>query len=389
MFKKATKLQAKLRLALIGPAGSGKTYSALAIAKHLGQKVAVLDTERGSASLYADLFDFDVMEITTFGPQAYIDAINAAQTAGYDVLVIDSLSHAWMGKEGILEMKDNAVKRGAGNDFTAWRDVTPAHNALVDAMLQADLHLIATMRAKTEYVMEKDDRTGKMVPRKVGLQPVQRDGLEYEFTVVGDMTPDNDLVIGKTRCYLLTGRVFNKPGEDVAAVLLGWLTDGTPPPPAPTCTQCGHEIKDHFTKEGKRILVDVIVKYSLDEFGKQLCFDCSKKHRETKNGGEAEPEAEPDAADELPVDSTPPVAPEADPAGKVSRGRMAMLAQHRVRVFGRGQKDGGGKKETWPDFQIWLSQLPGAGGKSHINDLSNEEADAAIKAIEVAPNYEE
>ena len=225
-FQKATKKEAKLRLALIGPSGSGKTYTALTVATHLvpGGRIALIDTERGSASKYADLFDFDVQELAAFHPQRYIEAIGEAQAAGYDVLVIDSLSHAWMGKDGALELVDKAAKRNAGNNsWAAWRDVTPLHNALVDAMLAAQLHVIVTMRSKMEYVQDRDEK-GKPVIRKVGLQPIQRDGLEYEFDVVGDMDQDNTLIVTKTRCPALSGAVIGKPAKPLADVLSGWLS---------------------------------------------------------------------------------------------------------------------------------------------------------------------
>lgn len=227
MFKKATRKQAKLRLALIGPSGSGKTMSALQLARHLGKRVAVIDSERGSASLYAgEAGEFDVLELEDFAPQRYIDAIKAAEREGYDVIVIDSLSHAWMGKGGALEMVDQAAKRSQSkNSFDAWRSVTPAHNALVDAMLQSKAHIIATVRSKTEYVLEENDR-GKKVPRKVGMAPVQRDGLEYEFTLVGEMDQEHNLVISKTRCNVVDGAVINKPGQQLAETLKAWLDSG-------------------------------------------------------------------------------------------------------------------------------------------------------------------
>lgn len=236
-FKRATRAQAKLRMALVGPSGAGKTYSSLALATHLvpGGRVAVIDTERGSASKYAGIFEFDVIEPDSFHPQVYISAIKLADAEGYDVLVIDSLSHAWMGKDGALEQVDNAAKRSkSANSFAAWRDVTPLHNALVDAILGARLHVIVTMRSKTEYVLEDDPRTGKKVPRKIGTQPVQRDGLEYEFDVVGDIDHDQNLVIGKTRCPALNGAVIQRPGETLATTLREWLSDGAAAPaPAP------------------------------------------------------------------------------------------------------------------------------------------------------------
>jgi hypothetical protein len=231
-FKKATKSQAKLRLALIGTSGSGKTYSALSIARGLGSRIAVIDTERGSASKYADLVDFDVLELTEFDPRNYISAINEAAAEGYEVLIIDSLSHAWIGRGGALELVDRAAKRSqSNNSFAAWRDVTPLHNALIDAIVSAPLHVIATLRAKTEYVLEKDDK-GRTAPRKVGMAPVQRAGLEYEFDVVGDMDNENNLIVSKTRYIPLTGKVVPKPDGRLGAELKAWLSDGEPAPVA-------------------------------------------------------------------------------------------------------------------------------------------------------------
>lgn len=235
-FQKATKKKAKLRLALIGPSGSGKTFSALAIATGLGEKIALIDTEHGSASKYSDRFNFDVLELTSFAPERYIEGIKDAAQAGYDVLIIDSLSHAWAGKDGILEFVDKRAKASdTGNSFGAWRDATPKHNALVEAILAAPMDLIVTVRSKTEYVLEKNDK-GKTVPRKVGLQPVQRDGLEYEFDVVGDMKIEgNDLVVSKSRCSALTGEVISQPGKALGQKLRAWLSEGVDAPaPQPT-----------------------------------------------------------------------------------------------------------------------------------------------------------
>src|SRR5579883_3228848 len=153
LFKPATKTKSKLRLALMGPSGSGKTYTALTVAKHLGNKVAVIDSERGSASKCADVlqFDFDTCDLENHSPEVYIKCIKEAENAGYDVIVIDSLSHAWTGKDGALELVDKAAKRSqSGNSYTAWREVTPLHNSLIDAMLQSKCHIVATMRTKQE-----------------------------------------------------------------------------------------------------------------------------------------------------------------------------------------------------------------------------------------------
>ena len=229
MFKKAIKSQSKLRLALIGASGSGKTFSALSIASNLSQNIAVIDTEHGSASKYADKFNFDVLELSSFHPQQYINAIQAAGNEGYEVLIIDSLSHAWIGKDGALEQVDRIAKRSqTGNSFAAWRDVTPLHNQLVEAIVSSKCHLIATMRAKTEYVLEANDK-GKMAPRKVGMAPIQRDGLEYEFDVVADLDLDHNFIVSKSRCFELSNQIINKPGKNVADTLKNWLYSGQTP----------------------------------------------------------------------------------------------------------------------------------------------------------------
>ena len=229
-FKKAQRSQRKARIGLIGPSGSGKTYTALTLAAGLagpGGRIAVIDTENNSAALYADEFEFDVLNLDTFSPEVYVQAIRAAEAAGYDVLIIDSLSHAWVGKEGALEQVDKAARRYQGNTYAAWRDVTPMHNALVDAMVRCKCHLIVTMRAKTEYVVEKDEK-GKSIPRKVGMAPIQRDGLEYEFDIVADMDIDNNLIVSKTRYKPLTGAVISKPKSDLGREILAWLESGAP-----------------------------------------------------------------------------------------------------------------------------------------------------------------
>lgn len=232
-FKKATKAAARLRLGLIGPAGSGKTYTALRVGKGLGGRIAVIDTERGSASLYVGErgIQFDVIELETYEVDKFIQGINDAVEGGYSVLIIDSLSHAWAGKGGILEFVDNAGKRNqGGGNFGAWREATPRHNQLVDAILGAPIHIICTLRSKVEYVVENVG--GRNQVRKVGLQPVQRDGLEYEFTVVGDVTQDHDLVVTKTRAAFLKDQVIREAGEQLGKDLAAWLSDGTPSPVA-------------------------------------------------------------------------------------------------------------------------------------------------------------
>lgn len=228
-FKRATKKQARLRLAIVGPAGSGKTFTALTIAAALSDDVAAIDTERGSMSLYSNEFVFDVKELDSFEPSKYRAGIKEAEADGFGAIIIDSLTHAWAGTGGLLEMKDNAASRQkTKNDYTAWRDVTPEHNALVDSMLQSKIHVIATMRSKTEYVMETQN--GKTVPRKVGMAPVQRDGMDFEFGLVFEMDIDNVMVVSKSRCrtepLLAMGSVVKEPGAEVAAAIKRWVSEG-------------------------------------------------------------------------------------------------------------------------------------------------------------------
>ena len=234
MFEKATRKRSRLRLALCGSAGSGKTYTALTIAKELGQRVAVLDTERGSASKYADRFDFDVVELSNYHPRKYVEVINAAESGGYDVLIIDSLTHAWSGKGGALELVDQASARSKSrNSFAAWREVTPLHNELVDAILGSGVHIIVTMRSKTEYVLEDNGKGGK-VPRKIGMAPVQRDGMEYEFDCVADMDQAHTMVVTKSRIPEIADAVIKEPGAKFAKTVAKWVGVGVePPPPKP------------------------------------------------------------------------------------------------------------------------------------------------------------
>lgn len=231
-FQKATRKQLKLRLALVGPTGSGKTKTALLLAAVFGKRIAVVDTENRSASKYVGepgIPEFDVLELDSYAPQNYVDAIKEAEREGYEVIIVDGVTQAWSGKDGALEMVDKAAKRSqSGNSFTAWRDVTPHHNNLVEALVQCKAHLITTMRAKMEYVLDEDSR-GKKTPRKIGMAPVQREGLEYEFDVVGDMDVQHNLLISKTRCSALDQAVIHLPGRELAETLLAWLSEGAAP----------------------------------------------------------------------------------------------------------------------------------------------------------------
>lgn len=229
-FVKATKTEAKSRIAVTGPSGSGKSWTSLQWATVLaeGGKIAAIDTERESLKLYANDFDFDHMGFAPpYNPERLIDLINEAAAERYAVLDVDSLTHFWNGAGGILEMVDSAGARGGGN-FAGWKVATPIQQKMVDTILAFPGHIICTMRTKTEYVLEQNER-GKMQPKKMGMAPIQRDGMEYEFTMVVEMDTSHRTIIGKTRCAPLDGRVF-APGHSLepATEFLTWLKSGDP-----------------------------------------------------------------------------------------------------------------------------------------------------------------
>ena len=227
-IRKATRRKAKLRLALLGPSGSGKTMSALRLAFGIGGKVGVVDTENGSADLYAEIGDYDVITLEKpYTVGKYREAISAFEDAGYTTIIVDSLSHAWSGAGGLLDRQGQLAARPGANSYAAWREITPEHNALVEALLSSPCHVITTMRVKQEYVLEENER-GKKVPRKVGLQPVQRDGMEYEFTCVMDVDIDHKATATKDRTTLFADW-RDTITEATGRLLQGWLDSGAEP----------------------------------------------------------------------------------------------------------------------------------------------------------------
>lgn len=232
-FRPATRQRVPLKLAITGPSGSGKTYGALMLAFGLAAdgKVAVIDTENGSADLYAQLGQYDTLTLQPpFTTQKYIAAIRAAAQAGYAVLIIDSLSHAWAGEGGLLQQKEQKDARG-GNSYTNWAEITKFHEQMKAALLGSPMHVIATMRSKQDYVIETDSR-GKSVPRKIGMAPIQREGMEYEFTIVFDVAMNHEASASKDRTGLFDGKFVTldrSHGEQLRA----WLESGAEPLPAP------------------------------------------------------------------------------------------------------------------------------------------------------------
>ena len=223
-FSRAVKYDAKGKVALIGPAGSGKSYTSLLIARALAGpkgKIAAIDTEHGSLSKYADIFDFDVLELDSFNPQTFTSSLHAAEAAGYDAFVCDSLSHFWMGKDGALEFVDMAQKRHKDQQG-GWKDLRPHEREMVDDMIASPCHVICTMRTKTDY-QEQTQPDGRKKRVKIGLAPVQREGLEYYFDLIGYMDEENTFITDKTRCSAYSQKAYSKPGPKEFAPFVDWL----------------------------------------------------------------------------------------------------------------------------------------------------------------------
>lgn len=253
-FKKAERRQAKLKLAITGPSGGGKTFSALRLAAGLGGKIAVIDTENGSASLYADRFDFEVLEIhPPYTIQKYQEALRSAAAEGFNVVIVDSITHAWAGDGGLLSKKEALDARG-GNSYTNWAGITKEHEAFKGTILSSPFHLICTMRSKQDYVLETNDK-GKQAPRKVGLAPIQRDGMEYEFTTVFDVAMDHNAQASKDRTSLFDGQLFTIT-EDTGKALVKWLNgakaDELPPQKAEEPAKKGRKKPESPAEEPKK-----------------------------------------------------------------------------------------------------------------------------------------
>ncbi len=239
-FEKAMRKKARLRLALTGPSGSGKTYSALLIAKGIGGKVAVIDTEKGSASLYSDVADFDVLELEPpFSPERFIEGINAAEQGGYDTIIIDSITHEWSGVGGCLELVDVIAKaKFRGNTWSAWSEINPRHRLFLDAILRTSMHVIATMRSKTETAQIEEN--GRKKVAKLGMKSEQRDGVEYEFTTVLDLVHESHHANStKDRTKLFSNADPVVLSEETGKRLLSWLDSGVNP---------NEEALRHFTE---------------------------------------------------------------------------------------------------------------------------------------------
>ena len=248
-IRKARRSATKLRILLTSPSGGGKTYGALLLAKGLGGKAVVIDTEEGSSDLYDELHDFDVIDLKPpFTPERYIEAITAAEAAGYEVIVIDSVTHCWSGKGGCLELVDDIAKaQFRGNTWSAFSVITPRWRAFVDAILRSSAHVICTGRSKTETAQVEDH--GKKKVAKLGMKLEARDGLEYEFTTVLDLVHDGHYAtVSKDRTGIFSGDpkpISVETGKRLAAWLAGAEAAPQPEPapaPAPTLARARADV---------------------------------------------------------------------------------------------------------------------------------------------------
>lgn len=217
----AQRQNAKMKMALMGPSGSGKTYSALLLAYGITKdwsKVVVIDTENHSADLYSHLGPYYLCDLSApFTPERYIEALKLCEQSGAEVIIVDSISHEW---EYLLDYHSNLP----GNSFTAWAKVTPRHTAFVQAIMQSPAHIILTCRTKQDYVLT--DKNGKQVPEKVGLKSIQRDGIEYECTLVFDLDIKNNATSTKDRTGLFQGKPDQKLSSATGELIAEWCSAG-------------------------------------------------------------------------------------------------------------------------------------------------------------------
>ncbi len=329
-FQKATKKKAKLRCALFGPSGSGKTFTALRIANgfvkaKLGKKIALIDSEHGSASKYSDRFKFDVVDLEKKSILSYINYIKMAEQSGYDILIIDSMTHAW--KELLEDIDRIAKTKFRGNSFAAWSEGTPKHNAFVEALVGFKGHIISTMRSKTEWSIA--DEKGKLKPTRVGMAPEQGKGIEYEFDLLMEMSVDHIGQVIKDRTGKFQDDIIELPGEDFGQELAAWLNEGESDPKYHIQTDIEIQIKDDVINycglikwDWNKFVAETGINQKLDTMNKKqldkIKKDMAKRVKEyetalaeKKGAATDQPaEAEPVPAAEPPAEATETAQPE-------------------------------------------------------------------------------
>ena len=311
-FKKAQREQVRIKVSIAGPAGSGKTMSSLLMAYGLTKaefpnlseseiwaKICLIDTENGSGSLYVGkqvgpttIGEYNTIDLTPpFEPSVFVDAIHMAEDHGMNVIIIDSLSHAWAGVGGALDQQ-GAIAARSGNSWTAWRSVTPQHNKLVDAMLQSPAHVIANMRAKMEY-QQTTGNDGKKQVKAIGMGVVMREGIEYEFTVSFMLDYDHVANSTKDRTGVFDGKYFTIDAN-TGKQMYQWLSSGAVPTPKPeipapapapsapddqlkkAVSLVDAKVKEKLAVEGAREAVIALVESVIGDKNYLACTDIDK-----------------------------------------------------------------------------------------------------------------
>jgi hypothetical protein len=281
-FRKAERKKAKIRMGLSGPAGSGKTVSALIMAYGLvgsWDKIAVIDSENESADLYANhvlpngsvIGEFNTVPISApYHPEKYIKAIDLCIKNGVEAIIIDSITHEWSGVGGCLELHDQAVKRQRNaNSYTAWADITPLHQRFIDSILQAPVHMFTTVRSKTDYVLT--EKNGKQVPQKVGMAAQTREGFEYELTVSLEIDVEHKAFISKDRTGLFSGKLPFVPSVETGQFIKAWCESGAVPEPVkpaplPSMTASQYkQAKERIAAREEGVYDKIITSFTLTE----------------------------------------------------------------------------------------------------------------------------
>lgn len=273
MFKRAERQQVKLKIGISGPSGSGKTLGALILASAIGKKIAVIDTENGSASLYGDRFEFDTAIIRPpYTVQKFLESVRMAERSGYDVVVVDSISHEWQGDGSLLAKKEQLDANPKTNHFANWAPISKEHNQFIGMILNSSCHMICTMRSKQDYIIVENDR-GKQAPQKVGMSPVQREGIEYEFSTVFDIDMTHSAAVSKDRTGLFDGQRFKITAETGDA-FVKWLSNAKPAEVIPQVEQKEEEPKSVATAPPKSSIPDPFEKPAPTEAGSGVACHC-------------------------------------------------------------------------------------------------------------------
>jgi len=280
-IRKATRQQLRLRVGLMGPSGSGKTYSALLMARGLGAKVLLVDTEAGRSEVYANEFEFDVLPLEPpFSPERYIEAITTGGKAGYEVIIVDSISHEWMGSGGILDSKEKMPDK---SDWSKWAKLTPRHNAFVEALVRAPAHMLLTVRGKDTWILELDSK-GKQKPKKVGVGGQQREGMEYEFTCAFILDQETHVATATKDNTHLFEHVYDALSTEAGRQLRAWAQDGAPATPQGAAPPAGQQAPQEpgSTREELLALLDnnvTLLEWHTPGFCNTVRVAEAKKHR--------------------------------------------------------------------------------------------------------------